>query len=80
MQIQIAYGMPMHPFPYFYPSSKMHSTAPLNAKSSSSPLNYSARRDATARYDNEQRNQSSDRRTPVSSDDEREESLNVEID
>lgn len=80
MQIQIAYGMPMHPFPYFYPNSKMHSTAPLNSKAGASPLNYSARRDANTRYDNEQHNRSTEQRTPVSSDEEREESLNVEID
>lgn len=87
--------MPIHqvPFPYFYPGGKIHSSTSVNPHHStacrdrdskdmgesinpSPPLNYSSRRDIV-RMEN-QRN--GGQHTPESSEEEHEESVNVEID
>lgn len=94
MYRHMAYGMPMHHFPYFYNgSSKMNPVAvgshhamssvcrdreSKELRSSSPPINYSSRRELK-RFDG-QHDRSAGQRTPETSDEEHAENLNVEID
>lgn len=94
MYRHMAYGMPMHHFPYFYNGAKMNPVAPNGhpavatpgrepkdmgqSTTASPPINFSSRRESS-RFESS-RDRSAGQRTPESSDDEQAENLNVEID
>lgn len=95
IQIAYGMPMHQVPFPYFYPGAKIHHN-PVNSHMSSAPslhreretkdessppLNFSSSRRNSIRQEQEQhRNRLTGQPTPESSDEEHEESVNIEID